>query len=111
MGQTLVEKIISQNVGHPVKAGDTVVVNVDFAALHDGSGPLLVRLMKERGYDKEPVFNAKHMLFANEFGPESTREVANEHALCRQYAHEHGCFWEEGGTGHVHAHVYESYLK
>lgn len=37
MGQTLVEKIISQNVGHPVKAGDTVVVNVDFAALHDGS--------------------------------------------------------------------------
>lgn len=29
MGQTLVEKIISQNVGHPVKAGDTVVVNVD----------------------------------------------------------------------------------
>ena len=39
MGQTLVEKIISQNVGHPVKAGDTVVVNVDFAALHDGSGP------------------------------------------------------------------------
>ena len=48
MGQTLVEKIISQNVGHPVKAGDTVVVNVDFAALHDGSGPLLVRLMKER---------------------------------------------------------------
>ena len=60
------------------------MVNVDFAALHDGSGPLLVRLMKERGYDKEPVFNAKHMLFANEFGPESTREVANEHALCRQ---------------------------
>ena len=34
MGQTLVEKIISQNVGHPVKAGDTVVVNVDFAQCH-----------------------------------------------------------------------------
>lgn len=111
MGQTLVEKIISKNVGHSVKAGETVVVNVDFAALHDGSGPLLVRLMKERNYEKEPVFDSSKMLFANEFGPESTREVANEHALCRKYALDHGCFWEEGGTGHVHAHVYEEHLK
>ena len=49
MGQTLVEKILSENVGRSVKAGETVVVDVNFAALHDGSGPLLVRLMKERG--------------------------------------------------------------
>lgn len=111
MGQTLVEQIISKNVGCCVKAGDTVIVNVDFAALHDGSGPLLVRLMQERGYDKEKVFDSDRMLFANEFGPESTRAVANEHALCRCYALEHGCHWEEGGTGHVHAHVYENYLK
>lgn len=111
MGQTLVEQIISKNVGYNVKAGDTVIVNVDFAALHDGSGPLLVRLMKERQYDKENVFDPNRMLFANEFGPESTRAVANEHALCRCYALEHGCHWEEGGTGHVHAHVYERFLK
>lgn len=111
MGQTLVEKILSENVGRSVKAGETVVVDVNFAALHDGSGPLLVRLMKERGYDKDPVFDPRKVLFANEFGPESTREVANEHALCREYANSHHCFWEEGATGHVHAHVYESYLK
>ena len=47
MGQTLTEKILSMNQGRPVKAGETVIANVDFAALHDGSGPLLVRLMKE----------------------------------------------------------------
>lgn len=111
MGQTLVEKIISKNMGYPVKAGETVVVNVDFAALHDGSGPLLVRLMQERKYDQDPVFDPARVLFANEFGPESTREVANEHALCRKYALEHGCHWEESGTGHVHAHVYEQFLK
>lgn len=70
MGQTLVEKIIGKNVGHPVKAGETVIVNVDFAALHDGSGPLMVRLLKERAYDKDPVFDPNRMLFANEFGPE-----------------------------------------
>ncbi len=111
MGQTLVEKIISKNIGRPVRAGETVVVNVDFAALHDGSGPLLVRLMQERGYAGDPLFDSSKILFANEFGPESTREVANEHALCRKFAADHGCFWEEGGTGHVHAHVYEQFLK
>lgn len=111
MEQTLVEKIISKNMGYDVKAGETVVVNVAFAALHDGSGPLLVRLMQERHYDKDPVFDPSKVLFANEFGPESTKEVANEHALCRRYALEHGCHWEEGGTGHVHAHVYENFLK
>lgn len=111
MGQTLVEKIISKNVGRPVKAGETVIVNVDFGAVHDASGPLLVRLMKERGYDKESVFDPSRFLFANEFGPESSRGVANEHALCRHYALEKGCHWEEGGTGHVHAHIYEQFLK
>ena len=102
---------VEKKPAYAVKAGETVVVNVDFAALHDGSGPLLVRLMQERHYDKDPVFDPDKVLFANEFGPESTKEVANEHALCRRYALEHGCHWEEGGTGHVHAHVYENFLK
>ena len=111
MGQTLVEKILSEKMQRQVKAGETIVVDVDFAALHDGSGPLLVRLMKERGYDGDPVFDASRVLFANEFGPVPTREIANEHALCRSYAAEKGCHWQEGGTGHVHAHVYETHLK
>ena len=53
-------------------------LTVDFDALHDGSGPLMVRLLKERAYDKDPVFDPNRMLFANEFGPESTRKVAND---------------------------------
>ena len=111
MGQTLVEKILSEKMGRPVHAGETIVVDVDFAALHDGSGPLLVRLMKERGYEKDPVFDPDKILFANEFGPVPTREVANEHGLTRECARCDNCHWEEGGTGHVHAHVYEDYLK
>lgn len=111
MGQTLVEKILSEKLGHPVHAGETHIVGCDFAACHDGSGPLLVRLMKEKGYDTEPLFDPSKILFANEFGPESTKEVANEHALCREFAACHGCHWEEGGTGHVHAHIYERFLK
>lgn len=111
MGETLVEKILSEKMGRTVRTGETVVVDVDFAALHDGSGPLLVRLMKERGYEGAPVFDPERVLFANEFGPVPTREIANEHALTREYACSHSCHWEEGGTGHVHAHVYEEYLK
>ena len=111
MGETLVEKILSEKMGRTARAGETVVVDVDFAALHDGSGPLLVRLMKERGYEGAPVFDPERVLFANEFGPVPTREIANEHALTREYACSHSCHWEEGGTGHVHAHVYEEYLK
>ena len=86
MGETLVEKILSEKMGRTVRAGETVVVDVDFAALHDGSGPLLVRLMKERGYEGAPVFDPERVLFANEFGPVPTREIANEHALTREYA-------------------------
>ena len=67
--------------------------------------------MKERGYEKDPVFDPDKILFANEFGPVPTREVANEHGLTREFARCHNCHWEEGGTGHVHAHVYEDYLK
>ena len=43
MGMTLTEKIISKNVGRPVHAGETVIVNVDFAGLHDA--------LVEKGYD------------------------------------------------------------
>ena len=111
MGRTLVEKILSEKLGRDVQAGETVVVDVDFAALHDGSGPLLVRLMNERGYNKDPLFDPNRILFTTEFGPTPTKEVANEHALIRNYANEKGCHWYEGGTRCVHTHVYEDFLE
>lgn len=109
MGKTLVEKVLSKKLGYDVKAGDTVVVDVDFAALHDGSGPLMVRLMKERGWSK--LHSPENLMFCTEFGPVSTKELANEHKLIRTFAHEHGCCWHEGGTGCVHTHVVEDHLE
>ena len=40
MGETVIEKIIRNNVGHAVKPGDIVTVNVDRVMIHDimGSG-------------------------------------------------------------------------
>ena len=109
MGKTLVEKVLSEKLGRDVKAGETVIVDVDFAACHDGSGPLMVRLMKERGWDT--VHSPDKMLFCTEFGPTPTREVANEHKLIHSFATEHGCYWHEGGTGCVHTHMFEHYLQ
>jgi 3-isopropylmalate/(R)-2-methylmalate dehydratase large subunit len=109
MGKTLVEKILSQKLGRDVNAGETVVVDVDFAALHDGSGPLMVRLMKERGW--ENIYSPDDLMFCTEFGPVSTKELANEHALIRSFAHKKGCYWHEGGTGCVHTHTIEHYLN
>ena len=57
MGKTIVEKILSKKVGRDVIPGETIVVDLDFVALHDASGPLAVRLMKSKGWDR--VYNSK----------------------------------------------------
>ena len=109
MPKTLVEKILSGKVGYNVKPGDTVVVDVDFTGCHDGSGPLAVRLMKERGWNS--IFDPRKVMFCTEFGPSPAKEISNEHALIRNFAKEHGCFWHEGGTGNIHTHLLENYVK
>jgi len=35
MGQTIIEKIVSRNVGKAVKPGDIVTVHVDRVMIHD----------------------------------------------------------------------------
>ena len=109
MRKTIVEKILSEKVGRDVIPGETIVVEPDFIALHDGSGPLAVRLMKERGWNK--VFNPKKVMFCTEFGPSPKRELSNEHQLIRNFAKEHNCYWHEGGTGNIHSHLLENYVK
>ena len=109
MGKTIVEKILSANVGHDVTPGETIVVDLDFVALNDGSGPLAVRLMKEKGWTD--VFDPKKIMFCTEFGPSSTRGLSNEHKLIRDFALEHGCFWHDPGTGAIHSHLMEHYVK
>lgn len=109
MVKTIAEKILSNKAGKDVTSGDTIVVDLDFVALHDGSGPLALRLMKEKDWDC--VFNSRKVMFCTEFGPSPTRELSNEHKLIRNFAHTHGCFWHEGGTGNVHSHLTENYVK
>ena len=52
MGETVIEKIIRNNVGHTVKPGDIVTVNVDRVMIHDIFIPLVAEKFEEMGFKK-----------------------------------------------------------
>ena len=52
MGETVIEKIIRNNVGHTVKPGDIVTVNVDRVMIHDIFIPFVADKFEEMGFQK-----------------------------------------------------------
>ena len=52
MGETVIEKIIRNNVGHTVKPGDIVTVNVDRVMIHDIIIPFVAEKFEEMGFKK-----------------------------------------------------------
>ena len=52
MGETVIEKIIKNNVGHTVKPGDIVTVNVDRVMIHDIFIPFVAEKFEEMGFKK-----------------------------------------------------------
>lgn len=49
MGKTIAEKILSSHAGKDLRAGEFAIVNVDVAAVQDGTGPLTIEEMKKAG--------------------------------------------------------------
>ena len=52
MGETVIEKIIRNNVGYTVKPGDIVTVNVDRVMIHDIFIPFVAEKFEEMGFKK-----------------------------------------------------------
>ena len=52
MGETVIEKIIRNNVGHAVTPGDIVTVNVDRVMIHDIFIPFVAEKFEEMGFQK-----------------------------------------------------------
>ena len=52
MGETVIEKIIRNNVGYAVKPGDIVTVNVDRVMIHDIFIPFVAEKFEEMGFQK-----------------------------------------------------------
>ena len=52
MGHTIIEKIIRNNIGKDVKAGEIVTVNVDRVMIHDIFIPFVASKFEEMGFKK-----------------------------------------------------------
>jgi homoaconitate hydratase family protein/3-isopropylmalate dehydratase small subunit len=88
MGQTLVEKIISQHSRAGVKPGDTVDVAIDTRAARDFGGANVVKNLRQAGLS---VAEPEHTLFTFDCNPGgSDQGYAANQQVCRTFARETG---------------------
>ena len=110
MGQTLVEKIISEHAGKNVKAGELVISKVDVTAVQDGTGPLTVQEFKKLGKDK--LHNPERsILFIDHAAPSPRKELSNAHEIIREFATEYGAVLSDIGCGVCHQRLVEEYVN
>lgn len=109
MKQTITEKIISKHADCNVKAGDVVFVNVDWAFVQDGTGPLTMDVIKDIGDAvKNPV---KNCIFLDHASPSSRYELSDSHNKLRKYAEKYGINIFEVGDGICHQIMAENFIK
>lgn len=110
MGQTLVEKIISNHAGKEVKAGELVIAKVDVCAVQDGTGPLTVQEFKKLG--KEKLNNPERtILFIDHASPSPKKELSNMHTTLREFSKEYGAVLSEVGSGVCHQRLVETFVN
>ena len=110
MGQTLVEKIISNHTDHSVKAGELVIANVDVCAVQDGTGPLTVQEFKKLGKDK--LNNPERtILFIDHASPSPRKELSNTHTVLRNFSKEYGAVLSDVGAGVCHQRLVETFVN
>jgi homoaconitate hydratase family protein len=99
---TLAEEIFSHKLGRPVRAGETIVVDVDHVMSHDTTSPLAIqafrKLTKNTG---GRVFDAdrSHIVF-DHIIPASTIAAATLHRDVRGFAREQGVAVLQEGICH-----------
>ncbi len=94
MGQTIIEKIISRNVGKSVTPGDIVTVNVDRVMIHDIFIPFVADKFEEMGFQKlwDPD---KVVLIYDHLVPASQVDDTRHFRIGDQFA-------EKYGMKHIH---------
>ena len=110
MGLTLAEKIISEHVGHDVRAGELVIANVDVAAVQDGTGSLTVQEFKKLGIPK--LKNPERcILFIDHAAPSPRKELSNTHKVLREFSKEYGAVLSDVGAGVCHQRLVETFVN
>ncbi|VVB53898.1 Isopropylmalate/citramalate isomerase large subunit [uncultured archaeon] len=86
---TISEKILSRASGKPVKAGDFVLADIDYAMAHDGTSILAVRAFKEMGVKN--VWDPDRIIIPfDHIAPANNETAAKLHKSTRQWIKEHG---------------------
>jgi 3-isopropylmalate/(R)-2-methylmalate dehydratase large subunit len=109
MGQTLVEKILSKKSGRKVKAGDIVIVPLDWVMAQDGTAPLAIESWRKLGINRVADPN-KTVFFIDHSSPAPRKELAANHKVMRKFAEEHGIVISRVGDGICHQILSEVYV-
>ena len=109
MGQTIVEKIISNHAGRTVYQNEVVVADVDGAMASDTTGPLAIKAFKAMG--GKTVWDPKRLtLVIDHAAPAPNERIANLHVLLREFAHQQKCVLFEAGEGICHQLMIEKHI-
>ncbi len=107
MGQTIVEKIVSQHAGEEVYQDDLTIINVDGAMCSDATAPLAIKAFNEMGsgnvWDSEKCF-----LVIDHAAPAPNERVANLHKGMRDFARKQNCKLYDSGEGICHQLIIEN---
>ncbi len=108
MGQTIVEKILSEHAGKNVKAGEIVVANIDLALAQDGTGPLTIKQIQKLGIKK--LANPDNAIFFIDHAcPSPRKELSNDHILIREFTRQTGAVLSDIGDGVCHQVINERF--
>ena len=109
MGQTIVEKIISNHVGKAVCAGELVIARVDKAMASDTTAPLAIKAFRSMG-GKSVWDPTRCILVIDHAAPAPNQRIANLHLMMREFAREQKCIMFEAGTGICHQLLIEKHI-
>ena len=92
MGETVIEKIIRNNVGKSVRPGDIVTVNVDRVMIHDIFIPFVAEKFEEMGFTKlwdpeKVILIYDHLVPASQL--DDTRHFHTGDAFAKKYGMTH----------------------
>ncbi|MDV6378655.1 3-isopropylmalate dehydratase large subunit [Sporosarcina sp. GW1-11] len=107
MGQTIIEKIISNHSSQRVTAGDIAIVDVDLVMATDTTGPLTIKAFENMGGTKiwDPT---KMVLVIDHASPAPNEGIAVLHDLMRKFATEQNIKLYDVGDGICHQLIIEN---
>ncbi len=109
MKKTLTEKILSAHAEKDVKSGEVVFVDIDWALVQDGTGPLTVDVIEEMG---KGVDRPDHRcVFLDHASPSSRYELSDSHNKLRRYAREKEMKIFDVGEGICHQLMAEKFVE